>query len=71
MHCPAHPKLHVHHLYLHREFALYVLTINKINGTIGLNAYMSPEPFPLNSFYIHSVKEILSVFGLQWEQLDA
>jgi hypothetical protein len=53
-----------------QSIALYVLTINREHGKIGLNAYMSPEPFPLNSLYMHSVKEILSVFGPQWEQLD-
>jgi hypothetical protein len=54
-----------------QSIALYVLTINRINGTIGLNAYMSPEPFPINSFYMHSTKEIVDVFGPRWEQLPA
>ena len=54
-----------------QSIALYVLTINKINGTIALNAYMSPEPFPINSFYMHNVKEIVDVFGTKWEQLPA
>jgi hypothetical protein len=59
-------------IYIFQEsIALYVLNINKINGTIGLNAYMSPEPFPLNSFYMHNVKEIVDVFGTKWEQLPA
>ena len=53
------------------SIALYILNINKINGTIGLNAYMSPEPFALNSFYMHNVKEIMDVFGAKWEQLPA
>jgi len=59
-------------IYIFQEsIALYVLNINKINGTIGLNAYMSPEPFPINSFYMHNVKEIVDVFGTKWEQLPA
>jgi hypothetical protein len=53
------------------SIALYVLNINKVNGTIGLNAYMSPEPFPINSFYMHNIKEIIDVFGAKWEQLPA
>jgi hypothetical protein len=53
------------------SIALYVLTINREHGTIGLNAYMSPEPFPINSFYMHSPKEIVDVFGPQWERLPA
>lgn len=59
-------------IYIFSEsIALYVLTINREHGRIGLNAYMSPEPFSLNCFYMHSVKEIVAVFGPQWEQLDA
>ena len=59
-------------IYIFTEsIALYVLTINREHGTIGLNAYMSPEPFPINSFYMHSTKEIKDVFGPKWEQLPA
>ena len=59
-------------IYVHSEsIALYVLTINRESGTIGLNAYMSPEPFPINSFYMHSLSEIVDVFGPKWEQLPA
>lgn len=53
------------------SIALYVLTVNREHGIIGLNAYMSPEPFPINSFYMHSLKEIKDLFGPQWEQLPA
>lgn len=52
-----------------QSIALYVLTINKVDGTIGLNAYMSPEPFPINSFFMHSRSEIVDVLGAKWEQL--
>jgi hypothetical protein len=59
-------------IYIFSEsIALYVLTINREHGSIGLNAYMSPEPFPINSFYMHSPKEIKDVFGPQWEHLPA
>ena len=59
-------------IYIFSEsIALYVLTINREHGTIGLNAYMSPEPFPINSFYMHSTKEIVDLFGPKWEQLPA
>ena len=54
-----------------QSIALYVLNVNRESGTIGLNAYMSPEPFPINSFYMHSTKEIVDVFGPKWEQLPA
>lgn len=53
------------------SIALYVLTVNREHGTIGLNAYMSPEPFPINSFYMHSASEIIDIFGPKWEQLPA
>jgi hypothetical protein len=59
-------------LYIFQEsIALYALTLNKQNGTIGLNAYMSPEPFPINSFYMHSASEIIGIFSPRWEQLPA
>ncbi|WP_224961833.1 hypothetical protein [Geomonas subterranea] len=59
-------------IYIFSEsIALYALTINREHGTIGLNAYMSPEPFPINSFYMHSTKAIKDVFGPKWEQLPA
>jgi hypothetical protein len=59
-------------IYIFSEsIALYVLTVNREHGTIGLNAYMSPEPFPINSFYMHSTKEIKDLFGPKWEQLPA
>lgn len=54
-----------------QPIALYVLTVNREHGKIGLNAYMSPEPFPINSFYLHSSKQIKDIFGPQWEQLPA
>ncbi|QXE92416.1 hypothetical protein KP001_07800 [Geomonas subterranea] len=55
-------------LYIYSEsVALYVLTISREQGRIGLNAYMSPEPFPINSFYMHSSKEIKDLFGPNWE----
>ncbi len=59
-------------IYIFSEsIALYVLTINREHGAIGLNAYMSPEPFPINSFYLHSPKQTKDIFGSQWEQLPA
>jgi hypothetical protein len=56
-------------IYAYSEsIALYVLTVNRQHGNIGLNAYMSPEPFPLN---MHSTKEIEDLFGSKWEWLPA
>jgi len=53
------------------SIALYVLTINRESGTMGLSAFMSPEPFSINSFYMHTIKEIIDVLGPKWEQLPA
>jgi hypothetical protein len=53
-----------------QSIALYVLTINKVNGTIDLNAYMSPEPFPINSFYMHTAKDIIDILGTEWERIS-
>ena len=49
------------------SIALYVLVINRSNGTIGLNAYMTPEPDPINSMYLHNNKEISEYLGNKWE----
>jgi hypothetical protein len=60
------------YIYIFTEgIALYVLTINREYGIIGLNAYMSPEPFSINSFYMHTLAEIVDLFGPEWEQLPA
>ncbi|WP_243375051.1 hypothetical protein [Geotalea sp. SG265] len=52
------------------SIALYVLTVNKAEGTLGLNAYMAPEPFPINTFILHSSKDIKRTLGSQWEKLS-
>jgi hypothetical protein len=51
------------------SIALYALTINKINGTLGLNAYMQPEPSALNTFSLRSHKHIRRVLGAEWEKM--
>ncbi len=61
----ARDTIHV----FNQSIAIYVLTINKVNGAIELNAYMSPEPFPINSFSLHKVKDIIDILGAKWEQL--
>ena len=53
-----------------QSIALYVLSINKNNGTIGLNAFMTPEPDPINSIYMHTPLDIKEVLGTKWEQLS-
>ena len=53
------------------SIALYVLTINGSNGTMGLNAFMQPEPDPINSVYLHTLKDIKDTLGAKWEQLSS
>lgn len=52
------------------SIALYVLSINSSNGTMGLNAYMTPEPDPINSVYLHNNKEIREYLGHKWENMN-
>lgn len=53
-----------------QSIALYVLTINKGIGTIGLNVYMAPESDPLNTVYLHTPLDIKETLGPKWEQLS-
>jgi hypothetical protein len=52
-----------------QSIALYVLTINESNGTMALNAFMSPEPDPINSVYLHTPLETKETLGAKWEYL--
>jgi len=53
-----------------QSIALYVLTISKEQNRLGLSAYMAPEPFPINSFSLHSAKDIKGTLGADWEHLS-
>ena len=50
--------------------ALYVLSINRGNGTMAMNAFMVPESDPINMVYLHTPGEIKDVLGAKWEQLS-
>lgn len=49
---------------------IFVLTINKTAGYVGLNAYMTPEPDPINSIFLQSITDIRDTLGSKWEQLS-
>jgi len=49
-----------------QNIALYLLTINETNGTMGLHSFMVPEPDPINSVHLHTLTEIVNVFGVNW-----
>ena len=57
------------HVY-QQSIALYILIINETNGTMGLHSFMVPEPDPLNSVYLHTLTEIVNVFGVHWNDLS-
>jgi hypothetical protein len=51
------------------SIGIYVLTVNKGLGYIGLNSYMTPEPDPINSIYLHNNQEIKETLGDKWESM--
>lgn len=57
-------------IYIFTEsIGIYVLTINKALGYIGLNSYMAPECDPINSLFMHNTKEIREYLGFKWEDM--
>jgi len=57
-------------IYIFTEsIGIYVLTINKAAGYIGLNSYMQPEPYPINSIILHNCQEIKETLGVKWESM--
>ena len=53
------------------SIGIYVLTVNKALGYMGLNSYMSPEPDPINSLFMHNHQETGEYLGNKWEQMKA
>lgn len=51
------------------SICLYVLTINKSLGYMGLNTYMTPEPDPINSVFLQNYRVIKETLGHKWEAL--
>lgn len=49
---------------------IYVLTINKVIGYVGLAAFMVPEPDPINSIFLQTNRDIIDTLGNKWEQLS-
>jgi hypothetical protein len=59
-------------IYIFTEsIGIYVLTVNKALGYMGLNSYMVPESDPINSLFLHNNKEIWEYLGIKWESLKA
>lgn len=51
------------------SIGIYLLTINKTNGYIGLNCFMAPEPDRLNSVFLDTPHQIKEVLSHKWESL--
>lgn len=57
-------------IYIFTEsIGIYVLTINKAAGYIGLNSYMQPEPDPINCIILHNCQEIKEMLGAKWQSM--
>jgi len=53
------------------SIGIYVLTINKALGNMGLYTFMSSEPDPINSLFLHNHQEISEHLGSKWVSLKA
>ncbi len=53
-----------------KSICIYVLTVNRLLGYIGLDAYMPNERDPINTVFIHSDHQITECLGRRWEQLS-
>ena len=49
---------------------LYVLTINRPLGYIGLDAYYPSEEDPINTIFLHSDYQFTETLGSKWEQMS-
>lgn len=55
-------------IYIFTEsIGIYVLTVNKRLGYIGLHSYMAPESDPLNSLFLDNQQKISEHLGSKWE----
>lgn len=53
------------------NLALYVLTLNRSLGYLGLDAYVSTDHDPINTVFLHSEHQIKEVLGSHWHQMSA
>jgi hypothetical protein len=52
-----------------RSIYLFVLTINRSLGYIGLDAYMPMEEEPINTIFLHSEHQIRELIGRHWSMM--
>jgi hypothetical protein len=52
-----------------RSIYLFVLTINRSLGYLGLDAYVPLEEEPINTIFLHSEYQIKELLGKHWNQM--
>jgi hypothetical protein len=53
------------------SLALYVLTLNRSLGYLGLDAYVPADQDPINTVFLHSEHVIKETLGAHWHQMSA
>jgi hypothetical protein len=53
-----------------KSICIYVLTINRPLGYIGLDAYFPSEEDPINTVFLHSDYQITDALGTRWQQMN-
>lgn len=51
------------------SIAIYILTANRSNGTMGLSCFMSPQSDPINGIYLHTPGQIKERLGDNWDHM--
>lgn len=53
-----------------KSICIYVLTINRPLGYIGLDAYYPTEEDPVMTIFLHSDYQLVDVLGSKWKQMS-
>ena len=53
-----------------KSICIYVLTINRPLGYIGLDAYYPTEEDPVLTIFLHSDYQITDALGTRWQQMS-
>ena len=52
-----------------RSIYLFVLTLNRSLGYMGLDAYVPNDDEPINTIFLHSEHQIRELLGRNWNQM--
>ena len=53
-----------------RSIYLFVLTLNRSLGYMGLDAYVLLEEEPINTIFLHSEYQLRELLGRNWNQMS-